>query len=198
MDKIEARQRILQHTIPHVAFDGWSRAALARGGEEAGFKEAELVRFFPGGALEALNLFIEQADARMAADYAALSPAPEKIRGRITALIRLRLEAYAEHREAVRRGLALYALHAGAGMAALARTVDEMWALAGDTSADFNWYTKRLLLSGVYTSTLLYWLNDESEGHEATWSFLDRRIEDVMRIEGFKRRMSAFRGQRAN
>ncbi len=49
-----------------------------------------------------------------------------------------------------------------------------------------NWYTKRATLSGVYSSTVLYWLGDQSERHEATWSFLDRRIEDVMRFETFK------------
>ena len=49
-----------------------------------------------------------------------------------------------------------------------------------------NWYTKRATLAGVYSSTVLYWLGDDSEGHEATWAFLDRRIENVMQIEKMK------------
>jgi ubiquinone biosynthesis protein COQ9 len=56
----------------------------------------------------------------------------------------------------------------------------------GDTSTDFNWYTKRATLSGVYGSTVLFWLGDDSPGHAATWEFLDRRIADVMQIEKFK------------
>ena len=61
-----------------------------------------------------------------------------------------------------------------------------MWYAAGDTSTDFNFYTKRATLAGVYSSTLLYWLNDRSPGGEATWGFLDRRIDDVMKIEKLK------------
>jgi ubiquinone biosynthesis protein COQ9 len=192
MDKHATRLSILNQTLPHVAFDGWTRAVLERGAEEAGFTRDDVSRTFPGGALEALNLFVVEADARMLADYAALEPPPQKIRERVKALIRLRLEAYEEHREAARRGLALYALHAVPGTAALARTADAMWRAAGDTSADFNWYTKRLLLSGVYASTLLYWLNDGSENHEAAWRFLDRRIENVMQIEKTKQRLKAY------
>ena len=54
---------------------------------------------------------------------------------------------------------------------------------------DFNFYTKRALLSGVYSATVLYWLNDNSEDFEKTWQFLDRRIDDVMQIEKFKAQM---------
>ena len=63
-----------------------------------------------------------------------------------------------------------------------------MWRAAGDTAADFNFYTKRLLLSGVYTATLMFWINDESDDCEATWAFLDRRIGNVMEIEKAKAR----------
>jgi ubiquinone biosynthesis protein COQ9 len=71
-------------------------------------------------------------------------------------------------------------------MAALAtrllyRTVDAMWYAAGDTSTDYNFYSKRALLAGVYAATLLCWLNDNSDGFSATWAFLDRRIAEVLR-----------------
>jgi ubiquinone biosynthesis protein COQ9 len=56
----------------------------------------------------------------------------------------------------------------------------------GDTSRDLNWYTKRATLSAVYSATVLYWLGDDSPGNQATWDFLDRRIEDVMRFEKAK------------
>ena len=79
-------------------------------------------------------------------------------------------------------------------MRLLYKTVDAMWYAAGDTSTDFNFYTKRATLAGVYSSTLLYWLNDRSEGNEATWSFLDRRIEDVMRFEKWKADLSSWTG----
>jgi ubiquinone biosynthesis protein COQ9 len=59
------------------------------------------------------------------------------------------------------------------------RTVDEIWRLAGDTATDWNFYSKRILLSGVYTSTLLYWLGDKSKNSESSWSFLNNRLTEV-------------------
>jgi ubiquinone biosynthesis protein COQ9 len=91
-------------------------------------------------------------------------------------------------REAVRRAGTLFALpmHAADGARALWGTADAIWRALGDTSADLNWYTKRATLSGVYAATVLYWLGDDSPGHQATWEFLDRRIEDVMQVEKLK------------
>ena len=72
------------------------------------------------------------------------------------------------------------------------RTADAIWREAGDTATDHNHYTKRLLLSGVITSTTLYWLNDDSPGQEKTWEFLDARIDGAMKLgrglgQGFSR-----------
>jgi ubiquinone biosynthesis protein COQ9 len=99
----------------------------------------------------------------------------------------LRLEAISDA-EAVRRGSALFALpqHAADGAKAIWGTADAIWVALGDTSTDINWYTKRATLSAVYGATVLYWLGDDSEGHAATWEFLDRRIENVMAIEKLK------------
>jgi ubiquinone biosynthesis protein COQ9 len=96
----------------------------------------------------------------------------------------VRLELLQPHREAVRRGIAFLALPANValGTRLLYRTVDAIWYAAGDTATDYNFYTKRALLAGVYASTLLYWLDDASDGYADTWAFLDRRIADAMRI----------------
>ena len=91
-----------------------------------------------------------------------------------------------EIEQAVRRALSYLALprNAALGAKCLYRTVDAIWYAAGDTSTDYNFYTKRLLLAGVYASTLLFWLNDTSEGRAETWAFLDRRIAEVTRLGG--------------
>jgi ubiquinone biosynthesis protein COQ9 len=112
-----------------------------------------------------------------------------KFREKVTAAVRFRLEAGT--REAVRRGAALFALpqHAATGAGLIWGTADAIWNALGDSSRDINWYTKRMTLSGVYSTTVLYWLGDESEGQAASWAFLDRRIEDVMRFEKLKGQM---------
>jgi ubiquinone biosynthesis protein COQ9 len=102
--------------------------------------------------------------------------------------VRARIEVLLAHKQAVRRAAAFLALPQNAAMATrlTLRSVDAMWRAAGDRATDFSYYTKRVMLSGVYGATLLYWLSDSSEGNEATWRFLDHRIEDVMRIEKFR------------
>jgi ubiquinone biosynthesis protein COQ9 len=88
----------------------------------------------------------------------------------------------------VRRALTLEALpqQGPRALKQLYRTVDAIWYAAGDTATDFNFYTKRMLLAGVYAATLLHWLDDKSEGFAATAAFLDRRISDVMKIQQAK------------
>ena len=117
-----------------------------------------------------------------------------KVRDRIKQAVRIRLERHAGEREAVRRALALLSLPFNAPLALklLYNTVDALWYAAGDTSTDFNFYTKRATLAGVYSSTLLYWLNDRTPGSEATWAFLDRRIDDVMKIEKLKSQLTSW------
>ncbi len=180
----ELQEAVLAKTLPHVAFDGWTWAALEAGAVDAGLPAIDAKRAFPGGPAEAAVFHSALADRRMAADLAALDPPPARTRDKVATLIRLRLEGAAADREAVRLGLGLLARpqNAALGLKALARTADAIWRAAGDRSADFNWYTKRGLVAAVYMATVTYWLNDRSAGFADTWAFLDRRLDDAMRL----------------
>ncbi len=178
------RERLMLAALPHVAFDGWGRAALEAGARDAGMTPTDVERYFPGGAREALEVFSDWADTQMAAALAAHDLAALRVRERIRLAVRLRLEVLAPHREAVRRGLSWLALPPNAGLGArlLYRTVDAMWRAIGDRSADFSFYTKRALLAGVLSSTTLCWLGDDSDGFTDTDAFLERRIAEVLRV----------------
>ena len=180
----KARERILTATLPRVVFDGWSRTALAAGTRDAGFEPIMARRAFPGGPAELLEAFSAGADRAMLAALIERDPAAMKVRERIATGVWLRLEFLAPHRQAVRQSLAFLALpaNAGLGLRLLYRSVDAMWYAAGDTATDYNFYTKRGLLAVVYSTTLLYWLNDHSEGFADTRGFLDRRLAEVMRV----------------
>lgn len=196
----DLRRDLLAAALPHVAFDGWTQGALRRAARELDLPAAEAERAFPGGAREMLTFFIAETDRRMLADLAAHDLAAMKVRERITLAVRLRLGALAPHREAVRQGLSLLALphNAGLGTRTLYHTVDAIWYAAGDTSTDYNFYTKRGLLAGVYGATVLYWLDDSSEDFAETWAFLDRRIADVMAIPKAKARVQKSLGMLPN
>jgi ubiquinone biosynthesis protein COQ9 len=185
-DRDLARDRIVEAALAHVPFDGWSAATLARASEEAGYDPATAMRVFPGGPLAAIAHWTAMADRAMLSAIEAESDAFQalKIRAKIARAIRLRLEPLAAHREAVRRALALLALPQGVpvSLRTLWATVDAVWYAAGDRATDYNHYTKRALAAGVYSATLLFWLEDKSEGQVDTWSFLDRRIDNVMAL----------------
>ena len=66
------------------------------------------------------------------------------------------------------------------------RSADAMWRLAGDVATDYNHYTKRAILAGVYAATLAVLVDDTSEGKAETLAFLDRRLAGVGRFERAK------------
>lgn len=193
------RDRLADAVASEAAFDGWTRAALSAASRQLGLPVGEANRLFPGGPVQVLTFISERADVRTVADMEKEGVANLRISDRIKQAVRIRLERHAGQREAVRRALALLALpfNAGLGLKLLYKTVDAMWYAAGDISTDFNFYTKRATLAGVYSSTLLYWLNDRSPGSEATWAFLDRRIDDVMKIEKLKSQVRSWTGSSA-
>lgn len=185
------REAVLDHMPEHVIFDGWSRAAIDAAARDAGVEPAAARQAFPRGGVDAALAFSARGDRRMAEALAEEPMAGLGMTARVTRAVRLRLEQDEPHREAVRRAASLLALphHAADAATMVWRTADTIWNALGDESEDSNWYTKRASLAGVISSTVLYWLQDESEARHETWRFLDRRIEDVMRIEKAKARM---------
>lgn len=184
----DMKPEILDAVLAHVPFDGWSQTAADRAAADLGIDPGIIKLAFPGGPVDLVAYFSEMADARLADSLKNPEIQALKLRTRITLAVRRRIEDNVGHREAARRAMTLLALptHAAAGLEILYRTVDSIWHALGDTSTDYNYYTKRMTLAAVFSATLLYWLNDESEGFAETWAFLDRRIEDVMKIEKCK------------
>ena len=194
----ELRPLLVDALLAHVPFDGWTEAALSRAAEDLGIPADRARLVFPGGAIDMVDAYTARADEAMTARLEAMDIRSMKIRERIRMAVRVRLEQAAPHREAVRRAVSILALPQNAARSAktLWRTADAMWRAAGDTATDYNYYTKRLTLGGVYSSTLLVWLDDQSEDLSETWGFLDRRIEGVMRFEKTKARVQSLANRR--
>jgi ubiquinone biosynthesis protein COQ9 len=186
----QARAAILRATLVHVPFDGWSDKAIAAGIRDAGQRESLSTLAFPDGPTGLAEYYSAQADQRMAAALDPDAIAKMRIRERIIAAVRLRLTQAEGEREALKALMTWFAYpaHQACAAACLYRTVDAIWRAIGDTSTDFNFYTKRAILAGVLAATVLYWLGDESEGAADSFAFLDRRIDDVMAFEKAKGR----------
>ncbi|MBM1816496.1 COQ9 family protein [Pseudosulfitobacter pseudonitzschiae] len=183
----ETKEALLQAALSHVAFDGWTDATFQAAIRDADVAPAVARAVCPRGAVDLALAYHAAGDQAMVARLQSEDLSALRFRDRIAAAVRYRLEAV-EDKEAVRRGTTLFALptHAADGAKAIWGTADAIWTALGDTSDDVNWYTKRATLSGVYGSTVLYWLGDDSVDHQATWAFLDRRIDNVMQIEKLK------------
>ncbi len=182
------RLRLALPVGENAVFDGWTEAAVNSSAAQIGIDPAQARHAFPKDPPGMIEAWIAGVDAAMEAHFTTELIAAMKVRDRIRSMIWFRLETTGNAREAVRSALAILAMPQNLPLALRTgwRSADLMWRLAGDTATDYNHYTKRLTLSAVYTSTLLAWLDDDSEGWTDTSAFLDRRLADVMRFEKWK------------
>ena len=187
-----AKQELLEAALMHVAFDGWSDATFKAAVRDSGMDIGLAKSVCPRGAIDLAIAFPKRGDEAMIAAVKAADLTEMKFRQKVAFALRTRFELIMD-KEAVQRGTTLFALpHLAADGAKLIwGTADAIWTVLGDTSEDVNWYTKRATLSGVYASTVLYWLGDDSTDTQATWDFIDRRIENVMQFEKVKAQVNS-------
>ncbi|WP_171100817.1 MULTISPECIES: COQ9 family protein [unclassified Ruegeria] len=183
----DAKNQLLDAILNHVPFDGWSEASFRAAIADCDIEDTLARAVCPRGAVDLALAYHARGDELMLERITTEDLSGLKFRDKIAAAVRFRLQAV-QDKEAVRRGVTLFALptHAADGAKAIWGTCDKIWDALGDTSDDVNWYTKRATLSGVYSSTVLFWLGDDSPDHQKTWEFLDRRIEGVMQFEKLK------------
>ncbi len=181
------KDQLLDAALSHVPFDGWSEATFQAAIVETGMDRTVARAVCPRGAVDLAVAYHLRGDALMLERQRAEDLSALKFRDKIATMVRFRLEVVTD-KEAVRRGTTLFALpqYAADGAKLIWGTSDAIWVSLGDTSDDVNWYTKRATLSAVYSSTVLFWLGDTSDGNADTWGFLDRRIDNVMQIEKVK------------
>jgi ubiquinone biosynthesis protein COQ9 len=184
----QLRRKLALAVGQNAVFDGWSRKAVDSAAAQLGIDPAQARLAMPKTQAAMIDLYIQEVDRALGAWFTPERLAGMKIREKIRSLIWRRLEIMGPAREAVRRALAILAMPQNIPLALRVswRTADLMWRIAGDTSTDFNHYTKRMTLGAVYASTLLAWLEDQREGWSETAKFLDRRIDDVMKFEKWK------------
>ena len=184
----ETREKLMRAALPHVPNTGWTDRTFRSAANDSGIELVRARVACSRGGLDLAWEFHAAGDDRMVeeagrADFSAL-----RFRDRISEMVFLRLESMGDDKEIVRRCMSLYALpqHSLEGARALWMTSDRIWTHLGDSSEDLNWYTKRASLSAVIGSATLRWLGDESGGFSETRSFIDRRIDDVMKFEKVK------------
>ena len=184
----QLRRQLALAVGENAVFDGWTRAAVDSAAGQLGIDPVQARLAMPKTQAGLIDCYIQEVDRALEAWFTPERLQGLKIREKIRSLVWRRLEIMGPAREAVRRALAILAMpqNLPLGLRVSWRSADVMWRIAGDTSTDFNHYTKRMTLGAVYATTLLAWLDDDSEGWQDTAAFLDRRIDDVMKFEKWK------------
>ena len=192
----ELRVALAPDIAASAIFDGWNETALVAAAQMAG-ADVDIAKLaFPKGpdqAMDMIDAWIASVDQAMEQEWPQERLVELKIRERIRTLVAFRLAAVEHIDEAVRRAMAVMAMPQNAARSVQMgwRSADIMWRLAWDTATDYNHYTNRAILGGIYSATLAVFVNDDSEGRETTYKFLDRRIDGVMRFEKFKHKLTS-------
>ncbi len=173
---------------PH---QGWTWQTLEAAAHALGHPPEVARAVFPQGPVATIDHIALRADQTTFQRLKNTDLSEMKIRNRIRTGVLWRLEDDLAHPEATRRAIARLLLpDAGTqGPRLLWRTADHIWRGIGDPSLDENYYSKRTLLAGIWKQVVLTAIAD---GKDAAQQVLDRRIDDVMRFEGFKRKLPTF------
>ena len=181
-EREEIKRKILNQALIHVPFEGWSETLLEQAARECGVDPSYAWRLFPKGPLEAILFWNHLLNQEM---LAILPPAETmRVRDRVALGVRTRISLLDPHRQAALKTARYLSRppHLAEVSRLVYQIVNQIWYYAGDTSTNYNFYTKRGLLAWVYSATLIHWLKDDSEDFEKTWAFLDHRIEEVLKL----------------
>jgi len=191
---------LIKAMLTHVPFDGWTWEAMEQGAIDLGFEKKKTAslrikifkELFKNGSIDFIDIFSEIIDFEVIENYSLIEPKPERVPEKIKKIIMIRLNLCQKYKEAVRSSISLTALPVNTkkSLNMLYRTCNSIWRIAGDKSTDFSFYTRRISLAAVYTSTLFFWLNDNSNNNIETEFFLDRRLKDISKISSLKKPLS--------
>ena len=200
LDNYQLRIDLIRAMLTHVPFDGWTWEAMEQGAADINFekKKTSSLRIkifkdlFKNGPIDFIDIFSEIIDLEVKEIYNLIELKPERVPEKIKKIIMIRLNLCQNHKDAVRTSISLTARpeNAKISLKILYRTCNSIWRIAGDKSTDFSFYTRRVSLAAVYTSTLLFWLNDNSNDNIETESFLDRRLKGINKISRLKKPLS--------
>ena len=184
VDKVDLVTKMLNH-VPDL---GWTWDALY----EAAFNskklksltEEELQTLFDNKISNIIGIFNDKLDEEMYVIFNSQNNKNLGVTQTVKALVLSRFRASENCKSIIKMSLFFMAQPGNAyeALNQLMKTSSKIWEIAGDTSTGRNFYSKRLILAGVYSSTLAYWLAKETRSIDESEDFLDKRLDDVKNI----------------
>ncbi|PYH97306.1 ubiquinone biosynthesis protein COQ9 [Aspergillus ellipticus CBS 707.79] len=179
---------ILSAALRHVPSHGFTRDALTLGARDAGFLDVS-VQLLPRGEFDLILFWLASRRgllrSRVEEDALLQSPqGPLSTDQKVKILVMERLRMNVEVRDKWQDALAVMSLgeNIPSSLSELHSLLDDILDLAGDVSVDASWYSKRMALAAVYTSSEFVMTRDESVDLRDTEEFLSRRLADTKAV----------------
>jgi ubiquinone biosynthesis protein COQ9 len=173
-------------------FNGWNQELLDYANNQAK-KYTSIKNFIPiSSAKELVKYFLEDNDQKMLAELREKKIEELPIREKIKQALLIRFNL---HQKEIIKYSCKFLIHpnnADLSFSSLAGSCDVIWRFAGDKSTDFNYYSKRLLLAGIYSSSIVYYLSKEDISDSELEDFISNRIENGMSINKIKSKIKEF------
>ena len=186
--------KILSNAKKHIPFNGWNEKILSTVANDLKIPIGEIHALFPNNYIDLLKLYLEDSENKMFIDSKKINISNMKISKKIYEIILFRIKKNLNNNQLIRKTfIALsHPKNSLLGMTSLYKAFDNILFISGVYSSNFNYYTKRLILAGIYTSVLLFWLNDDSKNLKKTEKFLNKQLKKISFIGKIKRSIISF------
>ena len=180
------RKQLLQESKIHASNFGWNENLFINMSQKSKYQYEEIRSFFPGGYKSLIQLYLDELNEKMTIDSKKINLLRLKLHERIRELVILRLKIMMKEKKLIIKTFLYLLLPHNLKFSSknLYATIDQIWFLAGDTSTDFNFYSKRAILSSIYTITLIHFINNEDI--DETIFILNKQLKRVSLIPKIK------------
>ncbi len=199
IDSLENKQLILEKFLDNIAFEGVGEEVLEKSILESNLKPEHKELIFEEGVLSALEFYFNQIIQNLAQKIESHQNFSDlKIRQKIKFSVLEIFKYQTDHKLATSRILSFYfdiknftKSNYGPKPFSLAfknlyRFSDQIWYLIGDKSTDYNFYTKRLVLSKLIAKSSKIFVDDVTTDLQKTSQAIDNEIENIMKFEKAK------------
>lgn len=182
----EARDNFFSQLSYLISTAQWNKNLYKEIEKKCNFPQNYHYILFPGGGSQIIEEFESWQDQKML-ELLLTEDQNLKIREKIAKALEIRIMGIVPKATILEQN-ALFLIPGNilSGAKCYSKTCDLIWRYAGDKSEDFNYYTKRGLLLGVYTSSRLFYLSDNSKDFIKTKEFIATSLEKIINIAKIK------------
>ncbi len=190
------KQDILKKVKKIVSIHGWSSDIFLKLQKQK-IEKSDLFYAFQNGYKDLLEYTLQDINVNLENKLKKINLINFPINKRIKKILLLRFELLNEDKEFYKKTFnhLLLPTNNKISKKSLYNSVNTMWYLAGDNSTDFNFYTKRLILSGIYTNALIIFFSKDMKYVEEN---IDNNLKRISKIPKIKERISFIKDNAPN